>query len=94
MATKKRKYVKLGNKLTLHTIQTVYYFGKEVVKRNRAMHANAAVVHCVSHMQLNTYEAESAEVYDLETGVLHAVIRRTLKGMTIVYKRPVQESYS
>mgnify|MGYP003575880546 CR=1 FL=1 len=84
---------KTGNKIVVRTIKTVFYYGKQVVKTNKASHANRAVLHCVNHMQLNTYEATHAEVYDEETGVLHAVIRRTIKGIAILYKREVREEY-
>ena len=74
-------------------IQTVFYFGKQIAKTNRAVHANSAVLRCVDHMQLNTYGANSAEVFDERTGTLHAVIRRPIGSntITILYKRDVEE---
>lgn len=75
------------------TIKTVYYYGRNIVKTNMAKHANMAVLHCVNHMQLNTYEATTAEVYDVETGVLHCVVRRTMKKIEILFKREVQNEY-
>ena len=73
-------------------IKTVYYRGKKVVKITRAAHANSAVPRCVSHMQLDHYEAFTAEVFDEASGVLHAVITRSVKGnIKIVFKRHVEE---
>jgi hypothetical protein len=74
-------------------IQTTYYLGKKLVKNNTATYANNAVLHCVEHMQLNHYEASTAEVFDSSNGELHAVIRRNIKtnGIAIVFKREVEE---
>lgn len=87
----KRNY----NKKLHRTIVTTYYFNNEVVKRNTAMHPNAAVLHCVNHMQLNSYEATHAEVHDESNGVLHCVITRAkgARHISILYKRPVREEY-
>ncbi len=76
-------------------IRTDFYFRKELVKTNVAADANRAVLHCVNHMQFNTYEATSAEVYDGETGALHCVVKRSADGtITILYRREVKESYT
>lgn len=74
-------------------IQTTYYFGKKLVRHNSAKHTNNAVLHCVEHMQLNHYEATTAEVFDLENGELHAVVKRSMKNkdISIVFKREVKE---
>lgn len=84
-----RRKVRKGRK-----IQTVYYFGTEVVKCNMAKYSNTAVLNCVNHMQFNSYEATHAEVYDVEDGVVHAVVKATLvhgkHEITILYKREVQ----
>lgn len=75
-----------------HNIQTVYYSGKRVLKVNSALFANNAVLHCVNHMQLNHYnKATVAEVFDSESGILHAVIKRNVKGIAIAYKREITE---
>lgn len=71
-------------------IQTTFYVGKKVVKNNTAMYANSAVLRCVDHMQTNHYHASVAEVFDNDTGELHAVIKRNIKGIVIVFKREVQ----
>lgn len=76
-------------------IQTVYYIGNKLVKRNLAKYATTAVTACVKHMQLNSYEATHAEVYDIDDGELHAVIKAALvKGkheIHILFKREIQE---
>lgn len=77
--------------MTIRTIQTTYYGGKSVVKNNTAVHANTAVLRCVDHMQLDHYSASVAEVFDHTTGTLHAVIKRNIKGIVIVFKREVVE---
>lgn len=77
---------------TSRPVITVYYFGKNVVRINRAKYPNNAVYLCVNHMQLNDYDASVAEVYDDKT--LHAVIKNVRKGglltMQILYKREVK----
>lgn len=76
----------------VRSIKTVYYLGRSVVKINRAAHDNSAVLRCIDHMQLNDYAATSAEVFDENTGTLHAVIRRVMNTNTIViaFKREVK----
>lgn len=74
-------------------IQTTYMVTRnKVVQNNRSQYPNSAVLHCVHHMQHNHYRARIAEVYDLSTGELHAVITRGITGnITIVYRREVKE---
>lgn len=68
-------------------IVTYYYFRREVLKINRSMHANKAVVHCFEYMQSNRYHARVAEVKDERTGELLAVITRRITGeINIIYK--------
>lgn len=62
------------------SIRTDYYFGGKIVKVTRSLHANSASKNCFDHMQTNDYEATVAEVYDEDTGELHAVIRRRVGG--------------
>lgn len=71
-------------------IKTTFYKGKTLLKINHAKHANAAVVRAVGHMQTNHYGATVAEVYDEQTGELHAVLTRSISGMKIVFKREVE----
>lgn len=73
------------------TIQTVYYRGKERVKNNAAKHPHTATLRAVHHMQLNTYEADVAEVYDAETGKLWIVIKRTMRGINIIFQADIAE---
>lgn len=82
------------NPTLFRTIRTVFYYRNGIVKINTAKHPNKAVLHCVNHMQMNTYGATHAEVYDDNKGVLHAVIRRSVNGdVHILYKRKVKERY-
>ncbi len=73
-------------------IRTIYYAKSKAVRSNYATYANRAVLHCVDHMQMNHYGARTAEVFDELTGVLHAIVTRSITGtITIVYKREVAE---
>jgi hypothetical protein len=76
-------------------IQTVYYEdirGRHPVKITRSRWALNAVPNCVKRMQLNEYGATLAEVYDTETGELHAVIRHTMdREIKILFQREVKE---
>lgn len=77
---------------TSRPIQTVFYRGKKVIQINRSKWANSAVLRCINHMQLNHYEATHAEIYDNNSGVLHAVITCNVVGkITIVFRREVHE---
>lgn len=73
-------------------IKTVYHIRKQEPKVNRSKNANRAVTQCVAHMQINHYGAHLAEVFDAETGELHAQVRRKADGsLHIYYKRdPLQ----
>jgi hypothetical protein len=52
------------------------------------MDANRAVAQCILHLQIARYDADSAEVYDDETGELHAVVTRSINGrIQIEYRR-------
>lgn len=68
------------------TIKTIYYRGRKVVKQNRALHPENAVLCAVEHLHSNKYQALTAEIFDEETGVLYAVIRRGFKGINILFK--------
>jgi hypothetical protein len=71
------------------TINTAYYDAKHnLIRNNASSDANRAVATCVLHMQVNQYAAASAEVYDNETGELHAAIKRSVNTtITITYRR-------
>ena len=72
-------------------IKTKYCQGKryhDPIQVNSASDANWAVAKCVAHMQINHYEATSAEVYDDNTGELHAIVTRSINGqIRIDYRR-------
>jgi hypothetical protein len=58
------------------------------VRTNSSSNANRAVAACIMHMQVNDYGAMLAEVWDDDTGELHAVIKRRINGdIHILYKR-------
>ncbi len=62
-------------------IRTVFYGNPEatiIVKTNNAKHARKAVLNATDHMQINQYGAFVAEVYDMETSELFAVITRSI----------------
>lgn len=75
------------------SIQTTYYSrgigrSKQEVKVNLAKHARTAVLNAIDHMQMDHYGAAVAEVYDLETGELHAVITSAVTGkLSLVFLR-------
>lgn len=70
------------------TIKTVYYIRGKEPKVTRSLDANRAVATCVLHMQINQYASHLAEVYDDDTGELHAVIKRSIQGqLHIAYNR-------
>lgn len=75
----------------MRNIKTKYYQGKrynEPLQVNSSRDANTAVATCVLHMQVNHYGATSAEVYDNDSGQLHAIVTRSVTGMIqIAYKR-------
>jgi hypothetical protein len=69
-------------------IKTVYHTRDGKTKINRALNANRAVEKCVAHMQIDHYNAHLAEVYDAETGELHAQIKWRRDGtMQLFLKR-------
>jgi hypothetical protein len=67
-------------------IVTTYTFRRKILKVNRSLHVDKAVLNAVDHMQKNHYGASVAEVHNGETGELYAVITRRLNGkMDIIY---------
>ena len=75
---KKKHQVEIG-------IKTIYYRRGDEPKINKSKNANRAVTTCVAHMQINHYGAHLAEVFDVGTGELHAVIKRNVKGDLHIY---------
>lgn len=61
-------------------IRTDYSFRGELVKVTRAVHPNRANVNAFRHMQINEYGAGIAEVWDENTGELHAQFRLSAAG--------------
>lgn len=74
-------------------IETIYYRGARVLKRNFAAYENNAVVRCVDHMQRNNYQATVAEVFNNRTGELHAVVKAShtagQPSIAIIFKSAV-----
>lgn len=85
----------------MRNIKTKYYVGKrfgEPIQTNSGTDANMAVAQAVLHMQIAHYRdqnrnpATACEVYDNETGTLHAVVTRSpLGAIQIAYKRNPEE---
>lgn len=81
----------------MRNIKTKYYVGKrysDPIQTNSGNNANMAVATAVLHMQVAHYRDEnrnpatSCEVYDNESGQLHAVVTRSPLGLIqIAYKR-------
>lgn len=67
------------------TIKTVYHTRDGSTRINKALNANRAVEKCVAHMQIDHYNAHLAEVYDVETGELHAQIKWNRDGTLRIY---------
>ncbi len=65
-------------------IRTQYFVAATKVKLTCAEHANSAVLRAVNNMQMNTYGADSAEIYDKESGALHAQIARSKTGAILI----------
>lgn len=73
---------------TTRPIKTVYHRRGDKPQVNRSSDANRAVGTAVLHMQINQYASHVCEVYDEETGELHAQIKRSVDGtLKIVYSR-------
>lgn len=75
-------------------IRSVYYSdhrARHVVKTSRGKYARTAVPRAVDRMQVNDYQAVLCEVYDDSSGVLHAVIKRSVdRGeIHILFQREV-----
>jgi hypothetical protein len=78
-------------------IKTKYFVGKryaDPIQTNSSRDANTAVAQAVLHMQVAHYRddngnpATSCEVYDNESGMLHAIVTRSAMGqLQISYKR-------
>lgn len=60
-------------------VRTVYYRGREIVRKVAAGKPINAVANCIRAMRINKYEATSAEVYSTENGKLYAVVRNYIE---------------
>lgn len=70
-------------------VRTVFYRGKDVVKKIASGNPLNAVSNCTRHMRKNTYEATHAEVYSTDNGKLHSVLKRDMRGnLHILYEAP------
>lgn len=68
-------------------VRTVFYRGREFVRKIAAGKPLKATMNAVGHMRRNTYEATTAEVYGTDNGKLYAVIKRDVHGNThILYQ--------
>lgn len=73
-------------------IRTIYRLGRETQRINAAGSGTTAVPLAVMHMRCNSYEADVAEVFNNDTGKLHAVLRRSVTGkVTILYETEYHE---
>lgn len=66
-------------------IKTVYHIRDGSTRTNHSKNANRAVSRCVDHMQIDHYNAHFAEVYDAETGELHAQLKWHRDGSLRIY---------
>ena len=73
---------------TKRPIRAIYYDAKkEVVRTNHGNWPRTMTLHVVDHLQLDEYGATVAEVFDITSGVLHAVVTRGVRKVEIIYKR-------
>lgn len=69
-------------------IKSVYYFRREIVRKNSASNPLRCTSRCVEHLRLDSYGATHVEVFDETTGTLHAVVKRDMQGnIHILYER-------
>lgn len=64
-------------------IRAVFYKdfqARTALKVNKGKHPERMVLRCIAHMRKNTYEAVLAEVFNDNTGKLHAVVKRRING--------------
>lgn len=64
-----------------HNIATAYYDHKhKVIKITRSKNPNNASVNCFARLIMNTYGATYAEVYEMNTGIVHAQFKASKAG--------------
>lgn len=69
-------------------IVTTFTFKRNILKINRSLHVDKAILNAVDHMQKNHYSASIAEVHNGETGELYAVVTRRMNGEIRVHYEP------
>lgn len=74
-------------------IRTDFYQGKNLIHSNHARWANNATPQALKYLQVQHYQATHCEVYDVENGILHAVLRYRIgeNKIEVIYKREVKE---
>ena len=78
----------MGDSERKRTIRAVYYNGKkDPIATNFGKWPRTMTLHAVDHLQLDSYGARACEIFDIETGTLHAVLTRTLYKVNIVFER-------
>jgi hypothetical protein len=79
----KRRARSIRKPMQVHTVQTVFYADDDctiVVKSNTAKYALNASLSAHRHLKRTTYLAVVAEVYDLLTGHVYAIVKMDYKG--------------
>ena len=61
-------------------IRCAYYQGKDLVRNTASLWAHKAASKAGEHLTWDDYKADRAEVYDLRTGELLAVLRMRMDG--------------
>jgi len=76
------------------TIRAVYYNGKkDPVATNFGKWPRTMTLHALDHLQTDNYGARACEIFDIETGTLHAVLSRTLYRVEVIFKRNPTEHF-
>lgn len=74
-------------------ILTTYYHERTPIRVNAGLRVDRAVSRAVGHLESGKYPlADAVEVFDRETGRLHAVIRKGTRETTIIYSRKESEA--
>ena len=73
-------------------IRAIYFNGKkDPVHTNAGRYPRTMILHAVDHLQLDSYGAKVAEIFDQDNGILHGVLRMYLvegkPKIEILYKR-------
>jgi hypothetical protein len=74
-------------------IKTVYFIRGQKSKIIWSKNANRAVTQCVGHMQIDHYGSHLAEVFDAETGELHAQVKLDKNGVLHIYLKRNARDY-